>query len=275
MRYPTPFALPLIAVSLLISTILPMSADTHTELREKSRSSETVAAQDQADDGASPTPVPAVVLEVIELTNRERLKAGLPALKRQKNLQDSATWLARDMADRRYFDHHDSTGRDLTARITGFKYNDFSTLGENIAMGQHTAHEVVDGWMNSPGHRANILSRNFSEIGVGYVIAAGHGAQGYWVQDFGSRFDRCPVVINTDSVKTTSSRVKLSIHGDDWVEAMRFSNDGNKWTPWEEFKPLRDWSLESGSGRKTVYIQVRHEGRIERIDAAVLVDDGV
>ncbi len=272
MRYPTPFALPLLAVSLLISTLLPVCADTHTERREKSHGSDMAPAKDQIDEIAAPAPVPAIVLEVIELTNRERLKAGLPALKRQKNLQDSATWLARDMADRRYFDHHDSTGRDLTARITGFKYNDFSTLGENIAMGQRTAQEVVEGWMNSPGHRANILSRNFSEIGVGYVPSTGHGTQGYWVQDFGSRFDRCPVVINTDSATTTSFRVKLSIHGDDWVEAMRFSNDGYKWTPWEVFKPLRDWSLESGSGRKTVYIQVRHEGHVERIDAVVLVD---
>ena len=216
-RFPTSFALPLLAVSLLISTALPMAADTHTERSEKSRNSEIVPTQDRAEEVAAPAAVPAIVLEVIELTNRERLKAGLPALKRQKNLQESAAWLARDMADRRYFDHHDSVGRNLTGRITGFKYADFSTLGENIAMGQRTAQEVVDGWMKSPGHRANILSKNFAEIGVGYVPSYEHGAPGYWVQDFGSRFDRCPVVINTDAAKTTSSRVLLSIHGDDWV----------------------------------------------------------
>jgi hypothetical protein len=216
--------------------------------------------------------LPNVVQQVIELTNRERLKAGLPALKRQSNLQQSATWMAHDMLDNHYFDHHDSGGRSMVSRITDFKYSEYSALGENIAMGQRTPQEVVEGWMNSPGHRANILSANYSEIGVGYVPTSSRGTGGYWVQDFGSRFDRCPIVIDTDALKTRSSHVKLSIHGDDWVEKMRFSNDGAHWTNWEQFRPIRDWNLDAGPGRHTVHIEVRQAGHVEQLEVAVLVE---
>jgi hypothetical protein len=212
---------------------------------------------------------------VIQLTNRERLKAGLPALKRQKNLQESAAWMAEDMSGKRYFDHRDSERRDMLSRIREFKYSGYHALGENIAMGQRTPEEVVDGWMNSPGHRANILSPNFSEIGVGYVPPSDRNAYGYWVQDFGSRFDRCPVVFDNDSMRVRSCHVKLSIHGQDWVEQMRISNDGINWTAWEPFHPIRDWSLESGAGKRTVYIEIRQANRIERLQAAVYLENPV
>lgn len=265
--------LPLLSASLLASSILPAVADTRTERRSKPQSAVAAAAPDRSADAADQEPHPEAVRQVIELTNRERLKAGLPALKRQKCLLDSAAWLARDMAERHYFDHHDSGGRSMTARLTGFKYTDYSALGENIAMGQRTPQEVVACWMNSPGHRANILCSDFSEIGVGYVPASAQGSGGYWVQDFGSRFDRCQIVIDTDAARTKSPRVKLSIHGNEWVEKMRFSNDGTHWTDWEAFRPLRDWSLDAGPGRRTVHIEVRQAGRVERLEAAVLVDD--
>jgi len=256
---------------MILPAALIARADSHTEAAPRPSHPSKVTDLNRQDEGDADHLSP-MLERVIELTNRVRLKVGLPALKRQRNLNTSASWLARDMAARRYFDHHDSTGRGMPERISAFKYDEYSALGENIAMGQRTPDEVVDGWMNSPGHRANILSRNFSEIGVGYVPASGHGAAGYWVQDFGARFDQCPIVIDTDCSVTASSQVKLSIHGGDSVQRMRFSNDGARWTGWEEFRPLRDWVLEAGTGKRTVFIEIMQDDHVQRIAAAVTVE---
>ena len=270
MRAISTLALSTFVATLLCSSPARLPADTHTE--RAARPAKRGAAE-RIPEHQCAEALPESVQKVIELTNRERLKAGLPALKCQRNLLDSAGWLAADMASHRYFDHRDSGGRPMPARISEFRYSDYSALGENIALGQRTPEEVVEGWMNSPGHRANILSRKFSEIGVGYVRAADRpGGGGYWVQDFGSRFDQCPVVIDTGGVTTSTCRVKLSIHGDDWVQQMRLSNDGTHWTAWEEFRPLRDWTLDSGTGTRTVYVEVRQAQRVERLEAAIHVD---
>ena len=272
MRILTISALPLLAASLLFASLTTASADTHAERRDRPKSAPAAAARDRAGDDADRQPLPDAVQRVIELTNQVRLKAGLPALKRQRNLQDSASWLARDMAAHRYFNHTDSTRRDMSDRIEDFKYAGFRALGENIAMGQRTPQEALDDWMRSPGHRANILSPDYAEIGVGYVQVTADGG-GYWVQDFGARFDSCQVVINTDSAHTTSPRVKVSVHGDDGADRMRLSNDGVHWSAWEDFRPLRDWSLDAGPGSRTIHIEIRQNGHIERLQATVLVDE--
>ena len=270
MRSSNAVMLSVLAVTLGLFVCRPAIADTHTERQEQPS---TEAAASTSDGSAEDSlPVSTVVQRVIQLTNRERLKVGLPALKRQKNLQSSASWMAEDMSEKRYFEHRDSTHRDMPARLSDFKYSGCHALGENIAMGQRTPEEVVDAWMNSPGHRANILSPHFSEIGVGYIPPSARNAYGYWVQDFGSRFDRCPVVFDSDSSRVRSCHVTLSIHGEDWVEQMRISNDGTNWTAWEPFRPIRDWSLEDGSGKRTVYIEIRQASRVERVQAAVMLE---
>ncbi|MBT2659008.1 sporulation protein [Bacillus sp. ISL-18] len=116
--------------------------------------------------------------KVVDLTNQERAKNGLPALKVDTTLSKMAHEKARDMSANNYFSHTSPTYGspfDLMKKF-GITYN---YAGENIAMGQQTPQEVVNAWMNSEGHRKNILSSNFNYIGVGYV------AQGnYWAQDF-------------------------------------------------------------------------------------------
>jgi uncharacterized protein YkwD len=88
------------------------------------------------------------------------------------------------MAENDYFDHDSQDGRDVADRLraTGFTG---SAWGENIAMGQRSAAEVVRGWMNSAGHRRNIMNCSYTLIGVG----AAKDAQGqiYWTQDFAAR----------------------------------------------------------------------------------------
>jgi uncharacterized protein YkwD len=119
--------------------------------------------------------------EVVRLTNAERVKGGCDPLKHDARLRRAAFGHSADMAKNDYFDHDSQDGRDMVDRIraTGFTG---STLAENIAMGQRSAAEVVKGWMNSDGHRQNIMNCSYTLIGVG----AAKDAQGqiYWTQDF-------------------------------------------------------------------------------------------
>ncbi|HEY3782672.1 MAG TPA: CAP domain-containing protein [Fimbriimonadaceae bacterium] len=125
--------------------------------------------------------------KVLELTNRERAKAGLGPLALADRLSNSAEWKAEDMADRNYFDHADGNGRDFVDRADQYGYGDWTYLGENIAAGQRTPEEVVAEWMASPGHRKNILKPQFKEIGLGYADDPHSSYKRYWVQEFGTR----------------------------------------------------------------------------------------
>ncbi len=122
---------------------------------------------------------------VLYLTNAQRTRRGLKPLRINANLENAANWFAQDMASRQVktLSHIDSKGRDPGQRLRAFGYP-WSWYGENIAMGYATPAAVVNAWMNSPGHRANILNPHFTEIGIGH--ASGGGAI-YWVQDFGRR----------------------------------------------------------------------------------------
>jgi uncharacterized protein YkwD len=127
------------------------------------------------------------VERVLELTNREREKAGLQPLVLDLKLSSSADWKAEDMGDKDYFDHADGGGRDFVDRAEKYGYNNWTYLGENIAAGQPTPEEVVQEWMASPGHRKNILKPQYKEIGIGYATISKSSFKNYWVQEFGTR----------------------------------------------------------------------------------------
>lgn len=116
--------------------------------------------------------------EVIRLVNEQRAKNGLAALTENWELSRVARFKSRDMADNRYFSHTSPTYGSPFQMIRNFGLS-FRTAGENIAYGQRTAQAVVNAWMNSSGHRANILNPSYTQIGVGYV-ADGN----YWTQMF-------------------------------------------------------------------------------------------
>jgi uncharacterized YkwD family protein len=116
--------------------------------------------------------------KVVDLTNQERVKNGLPALKVDLTLSKMAREKSRDMSANGYFSHTSPTYGSPFDMMKKYGIS-YSYAGENIAMGQRTPEEVVKAWMNSEGHRKNILSPNFNYIGVGYV------SQGnYWTQEF-------------------------------------------------------------------------------------------
>ncbi|MDO7904993.1 CAP domain-containing protein [Paenibacillus sp. JX-17] len=114
--------------------------------------------------------------QVIELVNKERTKAGLKPLTNHAKLSEMALVKAKDMSNNNYFDHQSPTYGSPFDMMKKFGIS-YSTAGENIAKGQRTPQEVVDAWMNSEGHRANILNGSFTQIGVGYY-------NGCWVQEF-------------------------------------------------------------------------------------------
>ncbi|SFG54118.1 CAP domain-containing protein [Sporolactobacillus nakayamae] len=120
--------------------------------------------------------------KVVELTNQERTKAGLQPLKADNStLSKMARAKSQDMSDKNYFDHQSPTYGSPFDMMKKFGIS-YKTAGENIAAGQKTPEEVVQGWMNSPGHRANILNASFTTIGVGYVQGGSYGS--YWTQEF-------------------------------------------------------------------------------------------
>ncbi|MBE7060127.1 MAG: SafA/ExsA family spore coat assembly protein [Ruminococcaceae bacterium] len=116
--------------------------------------------------------------EVIRLVNIERAKYGLPALTEDWELSRVARYKSQDMKDKKYFSHTSPTYGSPFDMMRSFGLS-YRTAGENIAMGQRTPQQVVNAWMNSSGHRANILNSSYKKIGVGYV-ANGN----YWTQMF-------------------------------------------------------------------------------------------
>lgn len=122
------------------------------------------------------------VAEVLALTNAERAAAALPPLTADRRLAVAAQAHSADMVGRDFYAHTTPEGREPwdRARSAGAPHR---AIGENIACGQRTPAEVVRGWMNSPGHRANILTPGFTHLGVGY--ATGGRAGTYWTQVFG------------------------------------------------------------------------------------------
>jgi len=122
--------------------------------------------------------------KVVQLVNQKRAQAGLKPLAHNWELSRVARFKSTDMRDRGYFSHTSPTYGSPFTMIKSFGIS-YRAAGENIAMGQSTPQAVVDAWMKSPGHRANIMSTQFTEIGVGYAF--GGSGRHYWTQMFIAR----------------------------------------------------------------------------------------
>jgi uncharacterized protein YkwD len=120
--------------------------------------------------------------QVLALTNSQRAKAGCKALSVSSKLTKAAQSHSADMAAKNYFSHDSQDGRSPFDRMKDAGYS-FSAAAENIAMGQQTPADVMTAWMNSPGHKANILNCTYTQLGVGYAVSK--SGSPYWTQDFG------------------------------------------------------------------------------------------
>lgn len=142
---------------------------------------ETAPAQTPVKTPAPSPTVPAAgsyAQQVVDLVNAQRAAQGLSALTMDAKLTEVAQAKAQDMHDNGYFSHTSPTYGSPFDMMRAFGVS-YRTAGENIAMGYSSAQAVMNGWMNSSGHRANILNSAYTRIGVGYV-ADGN----YWVQEF-------------------------------------------------------------------------------------------
>ncbi|WP_250032969.1 CAP domain-containing protein [Paractinoplanes maris] len=121
--------------------------------------------------------------EVVKLTNAERTARGCKAARIDTRLVEAARAHSNDMVKNNFFDHTGSDGSTFVTREVRAGYPKKDAAAENIAWGYRTPQQVVTGWMNSTGHRKNILNCANNAIGVG--IAVTKSGAPYWTQDFG------------------------------------------------------------------------------------------
>ncbi|RSD26912.1 SafA/ExsA family spore coat assembly protein [Mesobacillus subterraneus] len=119
--------------------------------------------------------------DVLRLTNAERAKNGIKSLAADWELSKVAQYKSADMRDKNYFSHTSPTYGSPFTMMRSFGIN-YRSAAENIAAGQRTANEVVQSWMNSPGHRKNILNASYTHMGSGYAPGGNYGH--YWTQMF-------------------------------------------------------------------------------------------
>ena len=148
---------------------------------DNNNSDSTNKPDDNNNSGSTSENFSAYQKEVVDLVNIERAKAGLNPLTLDSSISNVATKKSQDMIDNNYFSHNSPTYGSPFDMLKKFGIS-YKTAGENIAMGQKTPKEVVNAWMNSEGHRKNIMNPNFSKIGVG--VAQKSGGSIYWTQIF-------------------------------------------------------------------------------------------
>ena len=130
-------------------------------------------------DDASNQSLHEVAQQVLALVNEERRKVGVAPLTLSAELQSAAAIRAEEITQK--FSHTRPDGTNFQTILPNSRYY---IAGENIAAGNSTAAKVVQQWMNSPGHRANILRSEYTELGVGYVYKENSQYKHYWVQIF-------------------------------------------------------------------------------------------
>lgn len=211
--------------------------------------------------------------QVVYHTNLQRLSNGLLPLRYNPHLRSAAYSHSQDMALNDFFDHVGSDGSTLVTRAQDAGYVGWTVLAENIAAGFSDPQAVVEAWMNSPGHRANILRSTVSEIGVGYYFQADDqanvrlpdGSTGgpyfhYITQDFGARAGVYPVILAAEALTTTTPTVTLYAYGQGWATEMMIANDDPTFSgaQWQPFQPVQSWTLPATEGQHTVYARLRN-----------------
>jgi len=151
---------------------------TTTNNTQTTQKDNTTTAPTQSTPTTTTSDVSAFEQEVVKLTNAERTKAGLAPLQTDDKLMAAAREKSQDMQTKNYFSHTSPTFGSPFDRMKALGIS-YKSAGENIAQGQRSPQEVVKAWMDSPGHRANILNGSFTHIGVGYVKTGN-----YWTQQF-------------------------------------------------------------------------------------------
>jgi uncharacterized protein YkwD len=122
---------------------------------------------------------------VIALVNVERANHGLAPLVEEARLTSAAESYAAYMASANFFSHTGADGSRMVGRNEASGYVGWRFMGENLAAGQSTPERVVEGWMKSPAHRANVLADEACEIGIGHAYSGGSRYKNYWSMEIG------------------------------------------------------------------------------------------
>lgn len=231
--------------------------------------------------------------QVMEIVNVERWNNGqLPPLKRCDLLDNSTELHSGNMTLRDFFAHCDPDTKTLPwNRMTaaGYMYN---AAAENIAVGYTTPSAVMTAWMLSSGHRANILSTTYRELGIGYVSQSPDAANvrtdpngdctpdafnggpyvHYWTQNFGRRNFVYPVVINREAYETSTRDVSLYIYGAGFAVEMRIRNDGGTWSDWVPYVADTTWTLSAVNGLRTVEVEISNGSTVLSASDTILLD---
>jgi uncharacterized protein YkwD len=142
--------------------------------------------------------------QILVLINEERARNGLGPLVATQTLDAAADWMAQDIATMAQLSHTDTLGRSLRDRLNAFDYPSNSAIRENIAAGYSGADTVVQAWIDSPGHHANILATDIQAIGIALYQDPGSNYVNFWVTDFGSIIDTPPPVAPTSGEQTAA-----------------------------------------------------------------------
>jgi hypothetical protein len=227
------------------------------------------------------------VQRIVELTNQERAKAGLLPLKWNDTLAAAATSHAQDMAERGYLAHVSPEGSTAPERARAAGYSAYGSghvyVGENLARAYSDPDALVTAWMESPGHRQNMLWAQYREIGVAVVVRS-NGTL-YWAQVFGSRPMALPIFINGDAAETFSHKVTLSITSEevsnwgslDKIASVMVSNDPDfSDAMWEPYSPVKQWTLKDQAGVQSVYVRLMDSrGNTMEISDEIVLSRGV
>jgi uncharacterized protein YkwD len=208
------------------------------------------AVGDCAPDAGWPAARPDVAAQVVDLINAHRADMGLKPLAVSPTLTAAATWKARHMAAYSYLAHDDPgppVQRTAGERLAACGYPE-ATWGENIAMGYTTAQTVVDAWLASPGHRANIERADYVATGV----AMAGTEQPYWAESFGSVLDSGVAAITATPSEQSAASLTLTARSSSTGRTVRVSC--------EKSGPRIACRVRNGKGA-TVRIAIRRSGR--------------
>jgi uncharacterized protein YkwD len=237
------------------------------------------------------------------LVNQFRQQNNLPPLKIEPALTAAAQAYAGRLGSGNFFGHLDPdfNCNKPSERVVAAGYANWAAVGENIAAGYPSPQAAFDGWVNSAGHRANMLNAAYRDIGVGFFLdendaanvrqngncpyTANNGGpyRFYWTQEFGARWRNgapvLPIIINGEAVSTAQRQITLYIYGGFegqpvWAKQMRFSENNTNWTPYEAWSATKTYTLSAGSGTKTLYVQLTNGATTQTSSDTITLADG-
>jgi uncharacterized protein YkwD len=217
----------------------------------------------------------------VYLGNLARRQNGVPPLRWNRQLTQAARWFSWDSVENRpasYCGHQDTQGHWPDWRALAFGYQGYAGA-ENAFCGYVTPEQAIQGWMNSPGHRDNLLDPNSREVGLGYYLRTSD-YRGYVTQDFGHDPVYPPVIIENEAINTTDRLVNLYVYdreagggfaGMGPAVQMMVSDDACfADAAWEVYTTERPWTLKSGQGWREVYVKTR-----DALSRTVVVSDAI